>query len=76
MKKNLYIFIFILFIFLVQKVFTSFSITEIYPNTIDDTIEEYVQITYDWNGNNNLSWYILSDKTWKELKKEYEKSKK
>ncbi len=66
MKKNLYIFIIILFIFLVQKVFTSFSITEIYPNTNEDTTEEYVQITYDWNGNNNLSWYILSDKTWKE----------
>lgn len=66
MKIKLYILIFIPFIFLVQKVFTSFSITEIYPNTNEDTTEEYVQITYDWNGNNNLSWYILSDKTWKE----------
>lgn len=66
MKRNLYIFIFITFIFLVQKVFTSFSITEIYPNTIDDTLEEYVEINYDWNGNNNLSWYILSDKSGKE----------
>lgn len=66
MKKNLYIFIIIAFLFFVQRVFTSFSITEIYPNTDNDTKEEYIEITYDWNGDNNLNWYVLYDKIWKE----------
>ncbi|MDD3144491.1 MAG: PKD domain-containing protein [Candidatus Gracilibacteria bacterium] len=61
MKNKYYIIIFIVSIILFQRVFGNFSIKEVLPNTDDDTVEEYVGIKYDGQGNNSLSGYTLSD---------------
>ncbi len=65
MKNKYYIFIIVLSVILFQRVFSNFSIKEVLPNTDDDTIEEYVWISYDWQWNNLLSGYTLSDLSWK-----------
>lgn len=66
MKTKYYFIVLLIFIFLYKNVFGAFYFTEIMPNVAEETIDEYVQITYDWNWVNNLNWYKLSDKTWKE----------
>jgi len=47
MKTKHYIIILLIFIFLYKKVFSAFYFTEIMPNVDQETIDEYVQITYD-----------------------------
>lgn len=65
MKNKYYIFIIVLSVILFQRVFSNFSIKEVLPNTDDDIVEEYVWISYDWQWNNSLLWYTLSDLSWK-----------
>ncbi|MDD3793701.1 MAG: PKD domain-containing protein [Candidatus Gracilibacteria bacterium] len=66
MKTKYYFIVLLIFIFLYKNVFGAFYFTEIMPNVAEETIDEYVQITYDGNGVNNLNGYKLSDKTGKE----------
>ncbi|MDD2907158.1 MAG: PKD domain-containing protein [Candidatus Gracilibacteria bacterium] len=65
MKTKIIIYV-LLFLILIQKVFGNFYISEILPNTDDDTIDEYVGIIYDGSGSNSLSGYTLSDLSGKE----------
>lgn len=61
-NKKLLIFVF-LNIFLIQKIFWFFVIYEVFPNTIDDKILEYISIKYNWELEKSLSWHTLEDST-------------
>lgn len=65
-KTKNFIIVLLIFIFLYKNVFSSFYFSEVMPFTENDVTDEYIQITYDWNWINNLNWYKLSDKSWKE----------
>ncbi|NVP18032.1 hypothetical protein HUU51_04925 [Candidatus Gracilibacteria bacterium] len=65
-KTKNFIIVLLIFIFLYKNVFSSFYFSEVMPFTENDVTDEYIQITYDGNGINNLNGYKLSDKSGKE----------
>jgi len=47
MKTKYYFIVILIFIFLYKNVFSAFYFSEVMPNVVDETIDEYVQISYD-----------------------------
>ena len=62
--KKLFIAVFF-YVFLFDNSFAWIFISELYPNTIDDTNMEYIELTNSWNLEEYLSWFLLQDKSWK-----------
>ncbi len=63
LKTILFIFI---NLFYINNACANISFSEIFPNTTDDKNLEYVVFLNEWNTEQSLSWFILSDKSAKE----------
>lgn len=63
--KKVFIFTFS-YLMLFYQVSASIFISEIFPNTIDDTNLEYIELKNIWDTDIYLSWYTLKDKSEKE----------
>jgi len=66
MKIKIYIFILIIFAACINSTYANIFFSEIFPNTVDDKNLEYVELYNSLDTEESLSWFILSDKSWKE----------
>ena len=64
--KNILLFL-IIYLWLFNQSFADLLFSEIFPNTVDDTNMEYIELYNSWNQVESLEWFILKDKSWKEF---------